>query len=128
MHLMYKSFVKGHWFWISNGEVEPQQYDFGYSNSKLSEVGGSSHINKDYNESYVDRMEYVVGDAIMTNQNVREKESSTWRQSFHNMVQAPQQPLYDGCSIHSELLATVRLLSIKSNYNIQQNVLMKLFN
>ena len=37
------------------------------------------------------------------------------------MVQAAQQPLYDGCSTYSELSAVVRLLSIKSDYNMPQN-------
>ena len=37
------------------------------------------------------------------------------------MVQAAQQPLYDGCSTHSELSAAVRLLSIKSDYKMPQN-------
>ena len=75
MHLMYKSFVQGYWFWISHGEIEPQEYSSGYSNSEIPEVGGSSYINNDYNESYVDRIEYMVGDAVMTNQNVRKEES-----------------------------------------------------
>ena len=69
MHLMYKVFVERSWFWISHGEVEPQQYDFRYSNSKIPKARGSSHINNDCNESYVDRMEYMVGNAIMANQN-----------------------------------------------------------
>ena len=67
MHLLYKGFVKGYWFWISQGEVEPEQYDFGYSNSKIPNVGGSTHIHNYYNESYVDQMEDMVGDAIMAN-------------------------------------------------------------
>ena len=66
-------------------------------------------------------MEDVVDDAIIANQNVREKESSTCWEPFYNMVQTAQQPLYDGCSTHSELSATVRLLSIKSDYNMSQN-------
>ena len=37
------------------------------------------------------------------------------------MVQAVQQPLYDGWSTHSEPSAAVRLLSIKSDYNMPQN-------
>ena len=72
MHLMYKDFVKGYWFWISHREIEPQQYNFGYSNCEIPEVGGSSHINNDYSEFYVDRMEDMVDDAIIANQNVRE--------------------------------------------------------
>jgi len=121
MHLMYKGFVQGYWFWISHGEIEPQQYDSGYSNSKIPEVGGSSHTNNDYFECYVDRMEDMVDDAIIANQNVREEGLSTCWEPFYNMVQAAQQSLYDGCSTHSELSAAVRLLSIKSNYNMPQN-------
>jgi len=73
MHLIYKSFVQGHWFWISHGEIEHQQYDSRYSNSKIPEVGGSSLINDDYYESYVDRMKDMVDDGIITNQKVREE-------------------------------------------------------
>ena len=118
MHLMYKGFVQGYWFWISHGEIEPQEYASGYSNSEIHEVGGSSHVNNDYSESYIDRMKDMVDNAIIANQNVREEGSSTCREPFYNMVQAAQQPLYDGCSTHSELSAAVRLLSIKSDYNM----------
>jgi len=38
MHIMYKSFVKGYWFWISHGEVNPQQYDLGIQIVKFSEL------------------------------------------------------------------------------------------
>ena len=96
-------------------EIEPQEYGFGYQNSEIPEVRGSSNVNNDYSESYIDRMEDMVDDAIIANQNVREEGSSTCRESFYNMVQAAQQPLYDGCSTHSELSAAVRLLSIKSD-------------
>ena len=59
----------------SHGDVEPEQYDFGYSNSEISEVRGSTHINNDYNEAYVDRIEYMVDDGIMAYQNVRDEVS-----------------------------------------------------
>jgi len=39
MHLIYKGFVKGYLFWISHGEIETQQYDFGNSKSKIPNVG-----------------------------------------------------------------------------------------
>ena len=78
-------------------------------------------INYYYNEFYVDRMEDIVGDAIIANQNVREEEPCICREPFYNMVQAAQQPLYDGCATHSELSAAVRLLSIKYDYNMLQN-------
>ena len=51
-------------------------------------------------------------DTIIANQNVREEGSSTCREPFHNMIQAAQQSLYDGCSTHSELSAAVRVLTV----------------
>jgi len=63
----------------------------------------------------------MVDDAMLANQNVRKEGSSTCREPFYNMVQPAQQPLYDNCSTHSELFTAVRLLNIKSNYNIPQN-------
>jgi len=66
-------------------------------------------------------MECMIADVIMANQNLRKEESSTCCEPFYNMVQAVQQPLYDGCSVHNELAAVVTLLSIKSNYNMPQN-------
>jgi len=51
--------------------VEPAEYNFGYSTSEMAEAGDSSHTNYDYNEHYVDRIEYIIGDAILANQNVR---------------------------------------------------------
>jgi len=63
----------------------------------------------------------MVDDAIIANQNVREKVSSTYQEPFYNMVQVAQQPLYDSCSTHSELYVAVRLLNIKFDYNMPQN-------
>ena len=93
MYLMYKGFVQGYWFWISYGKIEPHQYDSWYSNSKIPELRGSSHINNDYSESYIDRMEDMVNDAIIANQNVKGEGSSTCREPFYNMVRAAQQPV-----------------------------------
>ena len=69
--------MKEYCFWISYGEIESQQYDFRYPNCEISEVGGSNHINNDYSESYVDQMEDMVDDGIITNQKVREEGSNT---------------------------------------------------
>jgi len=90
MHFMYKGFVQGYWFWISYGEIEPQQYDSEYSNNKIPEVGGSSHINNDYFEFCVDWMEDIVDDVIIANQNIREEGLTTCQEPFYNMVQAAQ--------------------------------------
>ena len=87
MHLMYKSFVKRYWYWKSHGEVEPEQYDFRYCTTEIDEASSSSHTNHDCNERYLDRMEYIVDNPILANQNVRNEELSTYEEPFYNMVQ-----------------------------------------
>ena len=89
MHLMYKDFVKEYWYWISHGEVEPQQYDLGYS---TREMGGSSHTNYAHNECYVDHMDSMIGDAMLANENVMVQEGSSSQEPFYNMVQAVNSP------------------------------------
>ena len=37
----------------------------------MGEAGGSNHTNYAHNECYVDQMEYMIGDAVLANQNVR---------------------------------------------------------
>ena len=77
IHLIYNGFVKGYLCWLSHKELQPEQYDFGYSTIEMTKAGGSSYTNYDHNECYVDCMECIVGDAILANQNVRDEESNT---------------------------------------------------
>jgi len=74
---MYKGFVKAYWYWISHGEIESAQYNFGYSTSEMAEAGSSSDTNHDYNECYVNCMEYMISDAILENQNVSKEKPNT---------------------------------------------------
>jgi len=39
-------------------------------------------------------------------------------ETFYNMLESAQQPLYEGCSTHSELSTAMRLLSVKSEHNM----------
>ena len=89
--------------------------------AEMREANGSSHTNYAHNECYVDHMEFMIGDAMLANENVMVQEGSSSQKPFYNMVQAAQQPLYDGCLTHSELSVAVWLLSIKSDYNMSQN-------
>jgi len=92
IHLMYKGFVKGYWYWISHEEVESGQYDFGYSTNEMAETSGSSHTNHNYNEHYVDRMKYMIGDVILSNQNTRDEGSNTWEEPFYNRFKLLNNP------------------------------------
>jgi len=39
-------------------------------------------------------------------------------QDFYEMLDNARTPIYDGCSTHTELSTTVRMLSIKANFNV----------
>ena len=65
--------MQGYWFWTSHREIKPQEYSYGNQNNEIPEIGGSNHVNNDYSETYIDRMEDMVDDAIIGNQNVRQE-------------------------------------------------------
>jgi len=41
-------------------------------------------------------------------------------QSFYDILSAAQAPLYPNCKVESELSVAIRILSIKSDYNITE--------
>ena len=69
LHLHQNSFVKGYWYWTSHGEVEPTSYDnVGSSNTQnLYDNMVSSPIDVDNTEPFVDNVEEMVNDVMITN-------------------------------------------------------------
>ena len=63
----------------------------------------------------------MVNDMMITNEVIINEQPNAEAQAFYNMLQAAQRPLWDGCSNQSELSNAVRLMSIKSDYNMPQN-------
>ena len=39
-------------------------------------------------------------------------------QHFYDLLQAAQRPLWEGCTTHTELSVALKMLSIKTEYNI----------
>ena len=76
-------------------------------------------MNHEYNDTYVYHMECMVNNSLLANQNTtdQKKLANTHQETFYTMVQVAKQPLYSGCTLHSELYSVVRLLNIKSDYN-----------
>ena len=112
--------------WTSHGEIEPTEYDnVRNSNAQnLYEHRVPSPVHFDDAESFVDRVEAIVNDVIITNEvNVNEQPNAK-AQAFYDMLQAAQRPLWDGCG-QTELSNAIRLMSIKSDYNMPQNCFMR---
>jgi len=65
-------------------------------------------------------METMLNDVIGSNVVNMGEAPNASAEAFYNMLQSAQQPLYEGCTSHSELSAAMRLLSIKSTHNMSQ--------
>ncbi|XP_038693762.1 uncharacterized protein LOC119991488 [Tripterygium wilfordii] len=116
--LYRKGFTPNYWYWTSHGEEEPQ-IDVEIDRS----LPGSSsvHISDD---QQMNRYQTMIFDAVGPDftteyeQNVEEAPNMD-AQKFYDMLHACQKQLWPG-SKHSELSVAVRMLSIKSDYNMSQ--------
>jgi len=86
--------------WNDTGAVDSDQEEF--------KIGGYHHHH----------MDVMVNDAIRYGESNVVDGPNENVASFYNLLQANQQPLFEGCSNHSELSAAIRLLSIKSEHNM----------
>ena len=83
----------------------------------------SSPIDVDNTGPFVDNVEVMVNDVMITNEVSDNEQPNAEAQTFYNMLQAAQRPLWEGCCNQTELSNTVRLMSIKSYYSMPQNCL-----
>ena len=92
----------------------------GTSSGGWNETGA---VDSDYKEPNIGDYHHLHMDA-MVNDALRYGESNVVdgpnvnATSFYNLLQATQQPLFEGCSNHSELSTVMRLLRIKSEHNM----------
>uniref|UniRef100_A0A7C9DL29 Transposase-associated domain-containing protein n=1 Tax=Opuntia streptacantha TaxID=393608 RepID=A0A7C9DL29_OPUST len=120
LHLYRKGFVQNYWVWTSHGEVEPSHYGEGTS----SNIGvhfnmEDPNFDDDDGSGYTHHhMETMVNDVFGWDNDTPVSGRNVQAENFYNMLESAQQPLFEGCSTHSELSAAMRLLSIKSEHNI----------
>ena len=119
LHLYQKGFMANYHFLTSHGEESPTielEVQFGLTNQ--NEIHQSNIQNLDRYESMV--MD-ATGPLIEANirENVQEMPNVDTQQ-FYQMLATSKTPLWEGCEGHSELSATVRLLSIKAEYNMSE--------
>jgi len=65
----------------------------------------------EYNDHH---METMLSDAFRYENDTPVAGRNVQAEAFYNMLESAQQLLYEGCTTHSELSATMRLLNIKS--------------
>ena len=83
----------------------------------------SSPIDIDNTEPFVDNVEAMVNDVMITNEVSGNKQPNAEAQAFYNMLKAKQRPLWDGYNNQTELSNAAKLMSIKSDYSMPQNCL-----
>jgi len=73
----------------------------------------------DYNE--VDRLKTIVDDIMVVHQEDEYEPPNPSAQHFYDKLNAAQRPLWPGCNNHTELSLALRMMSIKSDYNMSQS-------
>ncbi|XP_038711822.1 uncharacterized protein LOC120006015 [Tripterygium wilfordii] len=129
MHLYQKGFQPIYHCWTSHGEEMP---NIPHEATVYVQTDTANYYwqssNRDsfnpYEQMVMDAAGPSVGQELLQEDNYNQQFVSEppnpEAQRFFDMLTAAQAPLWDGCESHSELSATMRLLSIKADYNMSQ--------
>ena len=60
----------------------------------------------------------VIGPSFVNNYTQAKEQPNVKAQGFYDMLMALQSPLWDGCLNHLKLLVPMRLLNIKTTWNV----------
>ena len=141
IHLYKKGFKPDYQYWTEHGEIEPIM---NYGVDQIQFIGSStaqfsaSSCGQLVNNEQTNRYKAMVFDAVSPNfEDIYNSNMDAYRNSdtpnyveeppnkesekFYEMLHAAQQPLWPGCTNHSELSVAVRMMSIKSDNNISQH-------
>ena len=114
VHLYKRGFMYGYWYWTSHGEVEP--------NVEVNMHHGSSSMDVEHDDyNGVDRLQTMVDDIMGVHQENEYEPPNPSAQRFYDKLNAAQRPLWPGCNNHTELSLALRMMSIKSDYNMSQS-------
>lgn len=105
-HLHNRGFQQDYYYWHNHGETTP------------SMIARSMDVDPDDLNNYEQMLMDVQGSGF--NYNTEPEEPNPTYAKFHKLLCASQSPLRDGCEDHSVLSIAVRLMSIKSDYNIPE--------
>lgn len=122
-HLYRKGFRPNYYYWTSHGEEAPEPTPVTRPQPSINE--------KDAYRENLNPYETMVMDAAgpsfaHDHQQSRTEEPNENTKAFFDILAAAQSPLFEGCTTHSELSASLRLLTIKSEHNISQEAFNKI--
>ena len=123
--------MDNYYYWTCHGEQAPPINPFydahtanvgGSSNVHSGETSGTSNMsNYDYVNRYQDMIYDVTGlGSTNFGEPNMEETPNIDANRFYNMLNQVQEPLWSGCETHSELSAAVRMMSLKSDYNMPE--------
>ena len=119
--------MKGYYYWTHHGEEMPVVLPSVVENGYYREDNFRDQFNS-YEHMVMDAVEpsnapYIMQDAgsgsSYQTYNVDETSNEN-AQPFYDMLFTTQAPLYPNYEVESELSATVRMLNVKSDYNIPE--------
>ncbi|KAI0504324.1 hypothetical protein KFK09_015276 [Dendrobium nobile] len=110
LDLYRRGFLPNYWIWTSHGEYEPHR-DAHAGSSTAYETFHENQMSRPYEDLIFD----VTGHNLRSNV---EEPPNAETQKFFELLHSAQKPIWEGCSTHSELSIAVRMLSIKTEYNI----------
>ncbi|KAI0494048.1 hypothetical protein KFK09_024179 [Dendrobium nobile] len=110
LDLYRRGFPPNYWIWTSHGKYEPHR-DAHAGSSTAYETFDEDQMSRPYEDLIFD----VAGHNLRSN--VKEPPNAE-TQKFFELLHSAQKPIWEGCSTHSELSIAVRMLSIKTEYNI----------
>ena len=106
--------MHAYWYWTSHGEVEPNVGVNMHHSSSSMDVE-----HDDYNG--VDRLQNMVDDIMKVRQENEYEPPNPSTQRLYDKLKVAQRPLWPGCNTHTELSLELRMMSIKSDYNMSQS-------
>lgn len=111
-HLYTRGFIKNYYQWTSHGE------GVGVELSGIVTDGASPPYCESIN-SYAEMIINATGPSFQPyfGQQGVEVPNDEF-QKFHEMLESANKPLYEGCTRHSELSKSSRLLNLKSEFNM----------
>ena len=125
LHLLKHGFKSKYWWWTDHGEIEPPEFH-SILNVYLNEQENvGPHVNAESSQRYHDMVRDASNSEFMGSverdfQRTTDQSPNEEAQKFYQLLKSASSPLWEG-SAHSELSLAVRLMSIKSDWNVQQN-------
>ncbi|XP_052193958.1 uncharacterized protein LOC127802254 [Diospyros lotus] len=120
-------FMKGYYYWTNHGEEMPIMPQNVIVNEYYRQDNFRDQFNP-YEQMVMDAagpshapatMQGAFSESGYQSYNIEEPPNENVK-AFYEMLSAAQSPLYSGCDAESELSAAVRMLSIKSYYNMPE--------